>query len=115
MKKFKLAMVKEYRETGDEDKDNYLKHGQNFVGIKFFSSPNFHRLSDEAKEIVVKNILSQTPRSELSSKFEFEKKERLIVNETGAYGLDKTLYDKKVKLPSHLVDTTDSKKVIDLD
>lgn len=104
MPKFKLTMVKEHRETGEEHKDNYLQHGNNFVGITFFDSPSFHNMSSSAKKKVVKNILKTKKRSDISHKYSIGKKERLIVNETGYYGLDKAIFDGKVKMPKHLVD-----------
>lgn len=104
---FKLSFVKDYEGVGEPHKDNYLQHGNRFIGVEWFESGNFHNLDKKNKKKVVKKILNNKKRSDFKQERNFDKKERVIVNEQGYYGLDKTLYDETIKIPDHLVDKND--------
>jgi hypothetical protein len=103
LKRYKISIIKEYKERGVQA-DEFLRYGNTFVGVCYFKDENFDSLSDSVKRKRVRRILSNIQRYKVSSKYRLKEKERVIVNEQGRYGLDKTLFDSEVRMPKHLVD-----------
>jgi hypothetical protein len=108
--KYRVTIMKTKTVEKQFENDNGKRNM--FLNItKPFSNSNFENLTDSEKKRFVKGFLKTVSRINLRSSVELEKKERIIINPDGEYGLDNAVYDKETKLPSHLVDKKQGKTV----
>lgn len=109
MEKYRVTILRTFKGEDffkDDSGDRY-----NFTNIEpFMTHTGFKNLSQSSKKKVVKGFLNKVPRSEIKADTEIEKKERVIVNEKGDYGLDRTHFDSKVRIPDHLLADKHKKK-----
>jgi len=65
-------------------------------------SDDFKSLSNDRKQNILNSFLREIERDEIKTDKEFNKKERVIVNPKGDYGLNRTVFDDEIFIPKHL-------------
>lgn len=102
MTRYTVQIVKE----STKNKEDFENDCGNRISFSKFdeeiSHPNLSVVSQDKKTQIVQNFFRKMDRSKVNTSVEFNKKERVIINEVGKPGFDEAVYDKKTRIPKHL-------------
>jgi len=102
MTRYTVQIVKESSEIEEEINNDY---GKRYSFSKFdeeISHPNLSVVSQDKITQVLQNFFRKMDRGKIRTSVEFNKKERVIINEVNNPGFEEAVYDKKTKIPKHL-------------
>lgn len=102
MVKYVVKIVKDKRKNEkDFPNDSGFRYSFNTFE-KNISHPNLESLSQDQITQILQDFFRRVNRKNVDTTVEFNKKERVIINEVGDYGFDKAVYDKETRIPKHL-------------